>query len=137
MPVPVFFCLFVPEILVGKYSPKDLKIYGIYFYEGTETLPEGEVKGTHQWSRLPHGVAWGWPAPPACLDPLVLLRRCPFAYKLFRPQKTKYTIRNPRKVSSSPSLSTLAREGSESLPGTLPEGRSSPEGSTPPCLPLE
>ena len=47
----------------------------------------------------------------------------------------KYPIKHPRKVLSPPSSSTLDREGSGALLGTLSEGRSSPEGSTSPCLP--
>ena len=48
------------------------------------------------------------------------------------------TIANiPRKVPSRPSSSISDRRSSEALPGTLPEGRSSPEASTPPCLPPE
>ena len=43
----------------------------------------------------------------------------------------------PRKVPSPPSSSTLDREGSRALPDSLPERRSSPEGSTSPCLPPE
>ena len=43
----------------------------------------------------------------------------------------------PRKVPSRPSSSISDRRSSEALPGTLPEGRSSPESSTPPCLPPE
>jgi hypothetical protein len=43
----------------------------------------------------------------------------------------------PRKVPSRPSSSISDRRSSEALPGTLPEGRSSPEGSTSPCLPPE
>ena len=50
-------------------------------------------------------------------------------------ENTKYLIIIARKVSSPPSSSTLDREGSGALPDTLPEGRSSPEGSTSPCLP--
>ena len=46
-----------------------------------------------------------------------------------------HPIKYPRKVLSPPSSSTLDREGSRALSGTLPEGRSSPEGSTSPCLP--
>ena len=46
-----------------------------------------------------------------------------------------YPIKIPRKVSSPPSSSTLDREGSEALPDTPSEGRSSPEGSTSPYLP--
>ena len=46
----------------------------------------------------------------------------------------KYPIIISRKVPSPPSSSTLDREGFGALPGTLPEGRSSPEGSTSPCV---
>ena len=52
-------------------------------------------------------------------------------------ENSKHPIRIPRKVPSPQSSSTLDREGSGALPGTLPEGRSSPEGSTSPCLPPE
>ena len=52
-------------------------------------------------------------------------------------ENPKYPNRNPQKVLSLPSSSTLDREGSGALPGTLPEGRSSPEGSTSPYLPPE
>ena len=51
------------------------------------------------------------------------------------PENPKYLIIIPWKVPSLPSSSTLDREGSGALPGTLPERRSSPEGSTSPCLP--
>ena len=50
-------------------------------------------------------------------------------------ENPKQPIIIPRKVLSPPSSSTLDQEGSGALPGTLPEGRSSPEGSTSPCLP--
>ena len=42
---------------------------------------------------------------------------------------------NPQKVPSRPSSSISDRGSSDVLPGTLPEGRSSPEGSTSTCLP--
>ena len=51
-------------------------------------------------------------------------------------ENPKHPIIIPRKVPSPPSSSTLDREGSRALPGTLLEGRSSPEGSTLPCLPM-
>ena len=38
-------------------------------------------------------------------------------------ENPRYPIKIPRKVSSSPPSSTLDREGSEALPGTLPERR--------------
>ena len=59
----------------------------------------------------------------------------PFTYLSLVDRNPKYPIRNPQKVSSPLSSSTLDREGSGALPSTLPERRSSPEGSTSPCLP--
>ena len=50
-------------------------------------------------------------------------------------ENPKYPIIIPRKVPSPPLSSTLDREGSGALPGTLPERRSSSEGFTSPCLP--
>ena len=50
-------------------------------------------------------------------------------------ENPRYPIIIPRKVLSPPSSSTLDREGSGALPGTLPEGRSLLEGSISPCLP--
>ena len=50
-------------------------------------------------------------------------------------ENPRYPIIIPQKDPSLPSSSTLDREGSGALPGTLPGGRSSPEGSTSPCLP--
>ena len=52
-------------------------------------------------------------------------------------ENPKYPIRIPQKVLSPPSSSTLNQEGSGALPDTLPEERSSPEGSTSQCLPPE
>ena len=52
-------------------------------------------------------------------------------------ENPKHPIIIPRKVPSPLSSSTLDRECSGDLPGTLPEGRSLPEGSTSPCLPPE
>src|SRR6266513_53511 len=57
------------------------------------------------------GVGHPWP-PDAVLSPIYCL-----------PTKSYGTeIRNPRKVPPPPSSSTLDREGSGALPGTLPEG---------------
>ena len=73
-------------------------------------------------------LAW-WPhlAPDVHLSPINSPRR--------ENPNTKAQI--PRKVPSRPLSSISDRRSSEALPGTLPEGRSSPEASTPPCLPPE
>ena len=54
-----------------------------------------------------------------------------------RLENPKHPSHIPRKVTEAPSSSTLAQEGSEALPDTLPEGEIIPEASTPPCLPPE
>ena len=68
------------------------------------------------WGRaapLPRrGVVWGpRGSPAAALSPIYSSRR----------ENPRYPSHYPRKVSETPSPSTLAREGSEALPGTLPE----------------
>ena len=58
------------------------------------------------------GVVWGpRVSPAAALSPIYSSRR----------ENPKYPSHYPRKVPETPSLSTLGREGSETLPGTLPE----------------
>ena len=94
----------------------------------------GEPRGPHTmpgrgpaWARA-QPVVWGPSRPPA---PALRLYIPP------RRENPNTPDHIPRKVPSPPSSSTLDREGSEALPGTLPEGRSSPEASTSPCLPPE
>jgi len=58
------------------------------------------------------GVVWAPRASPAAaLSPIYSSRR----------ENPKYPSHYPRKVPETPPPSTLAREGSEALPGTLPE----------------
>ena len=58
------------------------------------------------------GVVWGpRGSAAAALSPIYYSRR----------ENPKYPSHYPRKVTETPPLSTLAREGSEGLPGTLPE----------------
>ena len=74
------------------------------------------------------GVVWGPRGSAAtALSPIYFSRR----------ENPKYPSHYSRKVPETPPPSTLAREGSEAHPGTLPERESSPEGSTSPCLPPE
>ena len=71
----------------------------------------------HQGSTWPHllprrGVVWApRVASDAALSPI-------YSSRLENP---KYPSHIPRKVPEAPPSSTLAREGSEALPGTLPE----------------
>ncbi len=63
------------------------------------------------WPRQGQVWAPSWP-PDAVLSPIYCLRTKSYGTE----------IRNPRKVPPPPSSSTLDREGSGALPGTLPEG---------------
>src|SRR6266480_5172645 len=63
------------------------------------------------WPRQGQVWAPSWP-PDAVLSPIYCLRT----------KSYEMEIRNPRKVLPPPSSSTLDREGSGALPGTLPEG---------------
>ena len=74
------------------------------------------------------GMAW-WPhqAPGAHPSPISTPRH----------KNPKMKPHIPRKVPSRPSLSISDRGSSDVLPGTLPEGKSSMEASTSPCLPPE
>ena len=69
----------------------------------------------HGAARAPlprRGVVWGPRASPAAaLSPIYSSRR----------ENPRYPSHYPRKVPKAPPPSTLAREGSEALPGTLPE----------------
>ena len=69
--------------------------------------------------------------------PPILVGHHPSPINTSSRENPKYLIIIPRKVLSPPSSSTLDREGSGALPGTLRERRSSPEGSASPCLPPE
>ena len=70
----------------------------------------------------PLGVAPFSRARAWCGDPG--LHQCrPFTYLKLPLENPKYPIKNPRKVLMPPSSSTLDREGSEAVPGTLLERR--------------
>ena len=91
-----------------------------YFTE-TKTKSGGGTKRRHRAATPALGAAWAWPAPrhgvgPPGAQPTSILR-------LFISSRENpgYPSLHPRKVSSRPSSPTLVREGSEALPGTLPE----------------
>ena len=132
----LFSTFFVSEILHRKYSrnctgrkPPTLHCRHIH---GHRRRDRGEPRGPHTTSR--HGPTFRrasrlcGAAPGARSSPIYTPS----------PENPKYLIIIPRKVPSlpsPPSSSTLDWKGSGALPSTLSERRSSPEGSTSPCMP--
>ena len=116
VPVPVFCCLFVSEKLVAELSRNQLQIYVNYLYMETKTVPGGDLQGGLIGPRRPQprlGPTWETPRPPlVALSPI----NCP------PPENPRYPIIFSRKVPRPPPSPTLDREGSEAIPGNLPEG---------------
>ena len=137
MPVPCFLLFFVSEILERKYprnrtksitpSIKDRGDPGVWMAPGGHPRAPRHRRARPRWDPR-RAMAWGpHLAPDVPLSPINSPSR-----------ENPNTIDHlPRKVPSQPSSSISDRRSSEALPGTLPEGRSSPEASTPPCLPPE
>ena len=87
-----------------------------------------ESKRRHKAATPGLGVAWPWPAPRGRVGPLASADiALPPIYSPSR-ENPKDPSKIPRKVPSRPSSPTLVREGSEALPGTLPEGEIITEG---------
>ena len=121
MPVPVFCCFCIPEKLVWKYSRNWTKLgQNFLFFQhehGVQRRDGGGPRGTHTMGpRGPPCRVVGWCGAHVALQPppfrLLIPPRC---------ENPKYLSKYPRKVPETPPSSTLAREGSEALPGTLPE----------------
>ena len=121
MPVPVFCCFCIPEKLVWKYSRNWTKLHGGCYFIRTHLMERRSSRGgprgphTHPGRGSPlarPGVVWAPRVPPAAaLSATYSPRR----------ENPKYPSHYPRKVPETPPPSTLAREGPEPLPGTLPE----------------
>ena len=136
MPVSCFLLFFVSEILHRKYSRNctGRKTPDLILPSRTRTPKKrrrGATRPPHNLVARPHlpareEVVWGPQGAPG-------VRPSPIYTS--STENPKYPIIIPRKAPSPPSSSILDREGSGALPGTLPERRSSPEGSTSPCLP--
>ena len=122
MPVPCFLLFFVSEKLFCKYSrnwtPRRQKSLFFQQVPGVRRGVEDEQQGGHtmprrpppSWPRL--GRVWGpWPPTDVALPPIYSVPR----------ENPKYPSLHPRKVPQPPPSSTLVWEGSEALPGTLPE----------------
>ena len=135
--LPIFCCFHFRKVTKEIFSELHGTKTPVHILQSRTRTPKERRRGAVE---PPHHVAVR-PHLPACEDmvwgpqasPRVTLS--PINTSLM--ENPKYPIRIPRKVLSSLSSSTLDREGSGALPGTLPEGRSSPEGSTSPFLPPE
>ena len=137
VPVSCFLLFFVSEKLNTKYSQNCTDKNPSSYILVTYTESKEETEGSAEAPTPPGGVGppparqhmvWGPQASPR-------VRSSPIYTSLM--ENPKHPIIIPWKVLSPPSSSTLDREGSGALHGTLPERRLSPEGSTSPCLPLE
>ena len=120
------------ENILGIGRNLFLRTYNIGKLPEDRRPPREEAPGAHTpWGHGPRPrparVWWPWLAPGSHPSPI------------YSPShEYPNTIAHiPRKVLSRPSSSISDRRSSEALPGTMPEGRSSPEASTPPCLPQE
>ena len=121
MPVPVF-CFFVfQKSCFGNILGIGRNLDRTSYFSNTKTESRGETEEGHvaptPWGRagppLPRrGVVWGPRGSAAtALSPIYSSRR----------EYPKDPSHYPRKVPETPPPSTLAREGSEALPGTLQE----------------
>ena len=103
----------------GSGTFRGWKLGCLGFFRERQFIGEGamsvEARGLLTTWRRGRGArrAGLWCGPPAC--------RRPFAYLFPRCENPKHPIHYPRKVPETPPPSTLAREGPEPLPGTLPE----------------
>ena len=116
-----FLLFLVSEKLFWKYSrnwtPRRPKSLFFQQVPGVRRRVEEGQRGSHTisrsgppWPRL--DVVWGpWPPTDVALPPIYSVPR----------ENPKHPSLHPRKVPQPPSSSTLVREGSEALPGTLPE----------------
>ena len=137
VPISVFCYLFVSEKLFSQVSRNQLEIYVNYFHEETRTEPGGRLQGGPTRARCPQARPTPWPRLGPTWCPPTSSRAALSPINSFRHGNPRYPIIFYRKHLRLPASPTLDREGSEALPGTLPEGESSPEASTSPCLPPE
>ena len=97
--------------------------------------PKGRRRGA---TELPHQWRRGSPATQGHgVGPTGLPRGCPFAYKYLFDGKPQVSDQKSTKISVIAVVINPRSRGFGALPGTMSEGRSSPEGSTSPCVPPE
>ena len=91
------------------------------YFHVTKTESEGETNASHRVATPCLGAASPGPTPRGGVGPLASTSLAlPRIYSPSR-ENPGHPSTIPRKVPSRPSSPTLAREGSEALPGTLPE----------------
>ena len=121
MPVPVFCCFCIPEKLVRKYSRNWTKIHGGTYFIRIHMKSKGATKRSQEGPTRTQGAGpplarpghvWAPRGSPAAALSPTYSPRC---------ENPKHPSHYPRKVPEAPPSSTLAREGPEPLPDTLPE----------------
>ena len=120
MPIPVFCCFCISEKLVRKYSRNWTKLHGRTYFIRIHMESKGVTKRSQEGPTRTQGAG-----PPAVPWARVGPRGSPAAAlsPTYSPRckNPKCLSHYPRKVPETPPPSTLAREGPEPLPGTLPE----------------
>ena len=91
------------------------------YFSNTYPESEGDPKGASGLGSPCLGAGPPLAAPRCGEATLAAHRHCPSAYLFRSRENPKYPSLHPRKFPQPPSSSTLVREGSEALPGTLPE----------------
>ena len=118
---PVFCCFWFQKVTSGNIlGIARNKRPGPYF-SSTYTESEGETKGAPRWPHPLLARVGPWPRRQAVWAPRASTDAAPSAIYSFRRENPKYPSHYPRKVPETSPPSTLAREGSKALPGTLPE----------------
>ena len=121
MPVLVFCYFCISEKLFWKYSRNWTKPgQDLLFFQHVHEVRRrdgGDRGGRHTLGRRgppPTAPWWG-------VGPSGRSSRRPFAYLFIFTGNARHPSHYPRKVPETPPPSTLTREGSEALPGTLSE----------------
>ena len=136
VPVPCFCCLFVSEIYFWKYSRNWTKFYEEFLHDGRHQDTKGEPGGPHIGQGRPPATAKGPPTGGTRPCPVGTPSAPSDVFKLPHDLKTLgRPLFSTKPVPKPSSSQTLIREGSKAVSGTLPEVRSTPEGSSSPCLP--
>jgi hypothetical protein len=122
VPVPCFLLFSVLEKLHRKYSwnwtkPKPADEI---FHEASRE-PKRRRSGATRWPHTRAARPSPWPCPLCVRTPRSTSDNAPSPIKTPRQEKPKYPINFPKTHRDPPPSWTRDREGSETLPGTLPE----------------
>ena len=121
MPVLVFCCFLFQKSCSGNILGIGRNKSPWSYFSVTYTKSEGETKTGTEAATPGGGTAPPPGAPLHGVGPSGLHRCRPLAYKFIYSGNPRYPSHYPRKVPEPPPPSTLTQEGSEALPGTLPE----------------